>query len=64
MRFKAREGDFIETSEGLVFDVKGLIHPPNRIIAFLRYFPDKKGERKRNSERYSKVYSLSNGTHY
>jgi predicted nucleotidyltransferase len=59
MRFKAREGDFIETSEGLVFDVKGLIHPPNRIIAFLRYFPDEKGERKRNSERYSKVYSLS-----
>ena len=59
MRFKAREGDFIETSKGLVFDVKGLIHPPNRIIAFLRYFPDEKGERKRNSERYSKVYSLS-----
>ncbi|MBE0519626.1 hypothetical protein IBX35_01095 [Candidatus Bathyarchaeota archaeon] len=59
MRFKAREGDFIETSEGLMFDVKGLIHPPNRIIAFLRYFPDEKGERKRNSERYSKVYSLS-----
>ena len=59
MRFKAREGDFIETSEGLMFDVKGLIHPPNRIIAFLRYFPDKKGERKRNNERYSKVYSLS-----
>jgi len=58
MRAKAREGDFIETSEGLVFDVKGLMHPPNRIIAFLRYFPDEKGERKRNSERYSKVYSL------
>jgi predicted nucleotidyltransferase len=59
MRFKAREGDFIETSESLMFDVKGLIHPPNRIIAFLRYFPDERGERKRNSERYSKVYSLS-----
>jgi len=59
MRFKAREGDFIETSEGLMFDVKGIIHPPNRIIAFLRYFPDEKGKRKKNSERYSKVYSLS-----
>jgi len=23
-----REGDFIETNEGLIFDVKGLIHPP------------------------------------
>jgi len=52
MRFKAREGDFIETFEGLIFDVKGLIHPPNRIIAFLRYFPDEKGERKKNSKRY------------
>jgi len=59
MRFKTREGDFIETFEGLIFDVKGLIHPPNRIIAFLRYFPDEKGERKKNSKRYSKVYSLS-----
>jgi len=59
MLFKAREGDFVETFESLIFDVKGLIHPPNRIIAFLRYFPDEKGERKRNSKRYRKVYSLS-----
>lgn len=56
---KAREGDFIETLEGLLFDVKGLIHPLNRIIAFIRYFPDEKGERKKNGKSYSKVYSLS-----
>ncbi|MCK4313439.1 hypothetical protein KAW04_01610 [Candidatus Bathyarchaeota archaeon] len=59
MPFKSREGDFIETFEGLIFDVKGLIHPPNRIIAFIRYFPEKKGERKKKGKRYSKVYSLS-----
>ena len=59
MRFKAREGDFIETFEGLLFDVKGLIHPPNRIIAFSRYFPDEKGQRKKNRKSYRKVYSLS-----
>lgn len=59
MRLRAREGDFIETSEGSLFDVKSLIHPPNRIIAFLRYFPDKKGEREKNGRSYSKVYSLS-----
>ncbi len=58
MPFKAREGDFIETSECLIFDVKGAIHPPNRIIAFIRYFPDSKGERKKNGKRYRKIYSL------
>lgn len=56
---KAREGDFIETIEGLIFDVKGLVHPPNRVIAYLRYFEDPLGERLRNGKRYRKVYSLS-----
>jgi predicted nucleotidyltransferase len=56
---KAREGDFLETRKGLIFDVKGLVHPKNRTVAFPRYFPDKRGERKRNSVTYGKVYSLS-----
>ena len=56
---KAREGDFVETSEGLFFDVKGLVHPPDRIIAFIRYFPDEEGERKKNRRAYGKVYSFS-----
>jgi len=55
---KAREGDFIETFGDLLFDVKGLMHPPNRIIAFIRYFPDKKTEREKNGKSYGKVYSL------
>jgi predicted nucleotidyltransferase len=56
---KAREGDFIETIEGLIFDVKGLIHPPRRIIAYLRYIEDPLGERVRCGRRYKKVYSLT-----
>ena len=56
---KTREGDFIQTYQDLIFDVKGLIHPPNRIIAFIRYFQTEKGERKRQGKTYSKVYSLS-----
>jgi predicted nucleotidyltransferase len=56
---KTREGDLIETIEGLIFDVKGLIHPSDRAIAFLRYFPEEKGERRRNGTTYAKVYSLS-----
>jgi hypothetical protein len=33
------EGDFIETYDHLIFDVKGFLHPKDRIIAFLRYVP-------------------------
>ena len=55
---KCREGDFIETVEGLIFDVKGLVHPLKRVIAFVRYIPDEKGERQRKDSRYRKVYAL------
>ena len=58
MVIKAREGDFIETLEGLIFDVKGMVHPPDRIIAYLRYLIDPRGERWKNGRKYTKVYSL------
>ncbi len=35
----ATEGDFIETYENLIFDVKGVLHPIDKIIAFIRYIP-------------------------
>lgn len=56
---KAREGDFIETLEGLIFDVKGLIHPPDRVVAYLRYFENTSGVRRHDGRKYVKVYSLS-----
>jgi predicted nucleotidyltransferase len=56
---KAREGDLVETSENLVFDVKGLVHPDNCVIAFIRYFPDETGKRTREGKLFEKVYSLS-----
>ena len=59
MSIRAREGDFIETIEGLIFDVKGLVHPPDRIIAYLRYIPDPSGDRIRKGIAYRKVYSLN-----
>jgi len=58
LTMKPREGDLIETADGNIFDVKGLVHPPNRIIAFIRFTPDPLGERKRDSEHYRKVYPL------
>lgn len=56
---RAREGDFIETHEGLIFDVKGLVHPPDRTVAYLRYLEDPSGDRRRGDKTYIKVYSLS-----
>lgn len=55
---KAREGDLIETFDGNIFDVKGIVHPRDRIIAFIRFTPDSEGERKRGHVRYKKVYPL------
>jgi predicted nucleotidyltransferase len=54
-----REGDLIESRGNIVFDVKGLVHPPDRVVAFIRYIPDPEGSRERNGVRYSKFYSLS-----
>jgi len=56
--YKAREGDFIETVDNFIFDVKGIVHPPDRVIAYLRYVPDEKGGRTRLGVQYRKVYGL------
>ncbi|MHA1232065.1 MAG: nucleotidyltransferase domain-containing protein [Candidatus Helarchaeota archaeon] len=60
----AREGCFIETKENLIFDVKGCIHPPDRIIAYLRYYPDASGNRIKNNVKYKKIYSLNERTQF
>ena len=59
MKIKAREGDYIEDQNGIIFDVKGLIHPPDRIVAFPRFLPTLNGERKLTNIEYNKIYSLS-----
>ncbi|MFQ6080686.1 MAG: hypothetical protein ACE5OW_03340 [Candidatus Bathyarchaeia archaeon] len=56
---KAREGDYIEDFSGTIFDVKGLVHPPDRIVAFPRFTLNLAGERKRGNVVYNKVYALS-----
>jgi len=55
---KAREGDYIEDFSGIILDVKGLVHPPDRIVAFPRFMPNLAGERKRGNVAYNKVYAL------
>lgn len=56
---RAREGDFVESIDELILDVKGVIHPQDCLVAFPRYFPDEKGERSRKRMSFSKVYSLA-----
>jgi predicted nucleotidyltransferase len=44
------EGQFIITIDNLVFEIKGVVHPKDRVIAYLRYVPTQNG--------YRKVYAL------
>ena len=54
----SHEGDYIENLTKVIFDVKGLVHPPERIVAFPRFVPDPQGSRKRKGITYRKVYAL------
>jgi hypothetical protein len=53
-----QEGDYIETSEGLYFTVKGMFHPEDKVLSVLRYIPDEGGDRVKNTYRYKRVYNL------
>ncbi|NHJ04599.1 MAG: hypothetical protein EAX90_07235 [Candidatus Heimdallarchaeota archaeon] len=55
------EGFFIQSQDGLIFDVKGLSHPPDRIIAFVRYIPEKffAGDMKESRKGYHKIYDIN-----
>jgi uncharacterized protein len=53
-----REGDLIRTKSNVVFDVKGLLHPKDKVVAFPRFIPSATGTRKGNGATYGKVYSL------
>jgi len=52
------EGYYIESNDGLFFAVKGLIHPPGAVVAYLRYAPDPDGERRRGDIRYRRLYQF------
>ncbi|MBM4401322.1 MAG: hypothetical protein FJ045_05160, partial [Crenarchaeota archaeon] len=55
---KAREGELIKTRDNVIFDVKGLVHPPNKVIAFPRFIPSPQGTRGSQKDLYGKIYSL------
>lgn len=53
------ESHYLETVEGLFFAVKGLVHPPDRFLAVLRYAPDPAGERELAGLRYRRLYHFA-----
>ena len=56
---KGIEGDYIETkNDNLIFDVKGFLHPKDRKICFIRFYPTSQGDRVRNGKYYKKIYNL------
>jgi len=61
---KVREGDLIETDDKVIFDVKGLVHPPHKVIAFPRYIPFSEGTRERDKNLYGKIYNLAERFQY
>ena len=56
--FSGREGDFLELKDFSIFEVKGLIHPPKKLISYPRYIVDNKGDRLKGHRKYRKIYPL------
>jgi uncharacterized protein len=61
---RAREGDLIRTGDNVIFDVKGLVHPADKVIAFPRYIPSPEGKRGLGKNLYGKVYNLAERFEY
>jgi predicted nucleotidyltransferase len=61
---KAREGDLIKSKSSVVFDVKGLVHPAGKVVAFPRFIPAPQGIRQDKDTTYAKVYSLGDRFKY
>ncbi len=54
---KPLEGFMVQLRSGHIFDVKGLIHPPGRVVAYPRYVPDPLGPRRRGRMSFRKLRS-------
>jgi len=59
MKIASAEGDLFKDLNEIIFDVKGLVHPPGKVIAFPRFIPDHSGNRSLEGGTYKKIYNLS-----
>ncbi len=58
------EGDYIQTSDGMFFAVKGSSHPEGLVVGILRYLPDPHGDRALDGVKYKRVYDIGSTTDY
>jgi predicted nucleotidyltransferase len=49
---RPKDRDFVETHEGLLFCVVGYVHPPDRLVAYLKYTPAGAGKWARGEVAY------------
>ena len=54
---KLVEGYFVTTIDGLIFEVKGVVHPNDRIIAYVRYVPNIVSSE--SIPKFQKIYDLN-----
>ncbi|MBE0525993.1 hypothetical protein E4H12_01300 [Candidatus Thorarchaeota archaeon] len=59
---KLVEGYFVKTLDNLIFEVKGVVHPNDRIIAYVRYVPDIVSSESVQS--FQKIYDLREREEY
>ena len=62
MEEKLVEGYFVKTSDNLIFEVKGVVHPHDRIIAYVRYVPNLDSPGSDSS--FRKIYDLHEREEY
>jgi predicted nucleotidyltransferase len=58
------EGDYIQTTDGLFFAVKGSRHPDGYVVGILRYLPDPNDGRVLDDVKYKRVYDIGSTTEY
>jgi len=50
-----RDRDFLRTKEGLFFCVVGPVHPPDRVISYVKYIPAEMGRWGKGGERFRRI---------
>lgn len=50
-----RDRDFLQTTEGLLFCVIGTLHPPKRVISYLKYVPSESGVWGKGEKKFSRI---------
>ncbi len=51
-----RDRDFLQTTESFFFCVVGPLHPPDRVISYLKYVPSDSGSWGRGEKKFSRIF--------